>query len=95
MDREKIIEMLDNRINNRFDYNNPAVLDKYWEDLAAEFNGTEDEIIEFLGSMDDKHLDWATEVFDDIYDILGESDSFFDKLEKLQIERPNIDFGFR
>lgn len=93
MNKTKILEMLDNRINNTLDYDNPAVLDKHWRDLAAEFNGTEDEIIEFLVSMDDEHLGYASEVFDEIYDYLSESNSFAEKLEKLQKERPNVNLG--
>lgn len=93
MNKTRIIKLLDSRIKNDIDYGNPAVLDQHWKELTAEFNGTEDEIIEFLMSMDDEHLGYASEVFDEIYDYLGESDSFAEKLKEIQKKRSNIDLG--
>lgn len=95
MNKEKIIQMINKRI--KFDpMGDPNILDKYWRDLTAEFiNGTEDEIIEFLSLMNDEQLRYSSEIFDDIYDAIGESSSFLNKLKKLQEKRPNIDFGFR
>lgn len=94
MDKQKIIQMIDDRITNKtYDYDNPAVLDKYWKCLSTEFNGTEDEIIKFLNSMDDEHIGYASEVFDELYDYLGESESFAKKLKEIQKKRPNIDLG--
>lgn len=92
MNKVKIIEMMDNRINN-IDMNNPSVATKYWEDLSSEFNGTESEIINFLNSMDDDTLGWASEVFDDIYEKLNCSETFVDALYDLQKRRPNVDLA--
>lgn len=92
MNKEKILKMINKRINYT-EIEEAEYIDNYWENLTSEFTGTEDEIIDFLDSMDDNILGYASEIFDDIYDKLGESQTFADKLEELQRKRPNVNLG--
>lgn len=69
--------------------NDPCAINKYWNELASLFTGTEDETIEFLNSLDDVRLVHASEVFDELIDIYN-TESFIKKLKELSDKRPDL-----
>lgn len=91
MDKEKIIKLLNKRRNICID--DPHEMNKHWNELESLFTGSEDEIIEFLKTLNTEQLEYASEVFDDIHAAFDYSQSFIDKLIKLQEKRPDAHLG--
>ena len=93
MYKKRIIELLDERAT--IDDNNVGSLNKVWENLVSQFtdNDDENEIIEFLDSLNDEQLEYASEVFEEINDRLGNSKSFVEKLDTLKKKHPNASLG--
>lgn len=91
MDKKEILKLLNKR--PAMNYEDYSLTESYRKELVSAFVGNEDEIIFFLNSMSDKQLLYASEVFDELYDYLGESESFAKKLKEIQKKRPNIDLG--
>lgn len=87
MDKEKIIKLMDTRPTvNDNDY---CAIHDYWNKLASLFTVTEDETIEFLNSLDDVRLVYASEVFDELIDIYN-TESFIKKLKELSDKRSDL-----
>ena len=87
MDKEKIIKLMDTRLT--INDNDPCAIDKYWNELASLFTGTEDETIDFLNSLDDTRLVHASEIFEELADIYN-TESFEKKLKELSNKRPDL-----
>ena len=72
--------MIDNRIKTVADdiWEDPSYIDAYWRDLSNEFKGVgENEVIEFLDSLEDEQLGYISEISDELLDIFEDSETFY------------------
>ncbi len=89
IDKETIHKIINERKTFTIDTtNNMSIMDNYWKKLTSEFlkADNEDEIIEFLYTLNDEDLMYASEVFSDINYAIDD-DYFEEKIEQLQKDR--------
>lgn len=87
IDNNKVKKIIDERIKMHPD--DPRIVDK-WKELTNIFTANESETIEYLNNCSEYIIEWVSEVFEDISEVL-QSEKFIECIEVLKFKFKNLD----
>lgn len=87
IDNNKVKKIIDERIKMHPD--DPRIVDK-WKELTNIFTANESETIEYLNNCSEYIIEWVSEVFEDISEVL-QSEKFIECIEVLKSKFKNLD----
>lgn len=87
IDNNKVQKIIDERIKMHPD--DPRIEDK-WKELTNIFTANESETIEYLNNCSEYIVEWVSEVFEDISEVL-QSEKFIECIESLKSKFENLD----
>lgn len=87
IDNNKVQKIIDERIKMHPD--DPRIEDK-WKELTNIFTANESETIEYLNNCSEYIVEWVSEVFEDISEVL-QSEKFIECIESLKSKFESLD----
>lgn len=87
IDNNKVKKIIDERIKMHPD--DPRIVDN-WKELTNIFTANESETIEYLNNCSEYIIEWVSEVFEDISEVL-QSEKFIECIEVLKSKFKNLD----
>lgn len=87
IDHNKVKKIIDERIKMHPD--DPRIIGK-WKELTNIFTANESETIEYLNNCSEYIVEWVSEVFEDISEVL-QSEKFIKCIEVLKSKFENLD----